>query len=245
MDLGLAGKRVLVTGGTHGIGRETVLAFARAGACVVACNRSPGEAADALARELKGLGDGHRVVQADVTDTAGVATLADACREALGGLDVVVNNVGVDGRSPFEELTGEKWHRVIETNLTSCFLVTQAALGLLADNGSVINIGASAGMRGRPESAHYGASKTALVGLTRSLARELGGRGIRVNTVAPGVIVTEPGGGPPPPVADLIRAVTALGRLGTGADVAAAVLFLASDVSRYITGVTLNVDGGI
>ncbi|MER5326827.1 SDR family NAD(P)-dependent oxidoreductase [Streptosporangium roseum] len=245
MDLGLAGKRVLVTGGTHGIGRETVLAFARAGACVVACNRSPGDAADYLARELKGLGDGHRVVQADVTDTADVAALADACREALGGLDVVVNNVGVDGRSPFGELTGEKWHRVIETNLTSCFLVTQAALGLLADNGSIVNIGASAGMRGRPESAHYGASKTALIGLSRSLARELGGRGIRVNTVAPGVIVTEPGGGPPPPVADLIRAVTALGRLGTSADVAAAVLFLASDVSRYITGVTLNVDGGI
>jgi 3-oxoacyl-[acyl-carrier protein] reductase len=245
VDLGLAGKRVLVTGGTNGIGRETVLAFARAGACVVACNRSPGDAADTLALELKGLGDGHRVVQADVTDPAGVAALADACRDTLGGLDVVVNNVGVDGRSPFEELTEQKWNHVIEANLTSSFLVTQAALGLLADNGSVINIGASAGMRGRPESAHYGASKTALMGLTRSLAREFGGRGIRVNTVAPGVIVTEPGGGPPPPVADLIRAVTALNRLGTSEDVAAAVLFLASDVSRYITGVTLNVDGGI
>jgi 3-oxoacyl-[acyl-carrier protein] reductase len=245
VDLELAGKRVLVTGGTHGIGRETVLAFARAGACVVACNRSPGAAADSLTLELKALGDGHRVVQADVTDAAGVAVLMDTCREALGGLDVVVNNVGVDGRAPFGKLTEQEWHRLIDTNLTSCFLVTQAALELLCDNGSIISIGASAGMRGRPESAHYGAAKTALIGLTRSLARELGGRGIRVNTVAPGVIVTEPGGGPPPPVADLIRAVTALGRLGTSADVASAVLFLASDVSTYITGVTLNVDGGI
>ncbi|GLW06763.1 short-chain dehydrogenase [Microtetraspora sp. NBRC 13810] len=245
MDLGLAGKRVLVTGGTRGIGRETVLAFARAGARVVACSRGGDDAADSLARELKGLGDGHRVVAADVTDATAAAALADTCRETLGGLDVVVNNVGIDARSPFEKLTEQEWHRVVETNLTSCFLVTQAALPLLAEHGSVINIGASAGMRGRPESAHYGASKTALSGFTRSLARELGGRGIRVNVVAPGVIVTEPGGGPPPPVADLIRAVTALGRLGTGADVAAAVLFLAGDVSRYITGVTLNVDGGI
>ncbi|MFI7634259.1 SDR family NAD(P)-dependent oxidoreductase [Nonomuraea sp. NPDC049400] len=245
MDLELAGKRVLVTGGTHGIGRATVLAFARAGARVVACNRSPGEAADGLARELKELGDGHRVVQADVTEPDGAATLAAVCQEALGGLDVVVNNVGVDGRARFAELTEQEWDRVITANLTSSFLVTRATLGLLADHGSVVYIGASAGMRGRPESAHYCASKTALSGLTRSLAREFGTRGVRVNTVAPGVIVKGPDDGPPPPVAELIKAVTALGRLGSPEEVAAAVLFLASDVSRYITGVTLNVDGGV
>ncbi|MFC6883260.1 MULTISPECIES: SDR family NAD(P)-dependent oxidoreductase [Actinomadura] len=245
MDLALAGKRVLVTGGTRGIGRETVLAFARAGARVVACHRSPGEDADGLARELKALGDGHRVVRADVTDAAEVAALAQACREALGGLDVVVNNVGIDARSPLHELTAAEFRRVLETNLTCGFTVIQAALPLLADGGSIVNIGAVAGYRGRPESAHYGASKTALTGLTRSLAKEVGKRGIRVNIVAPGVIVTEPGGGPPPPVADIIRGMTALGDLGRGEDVAAAVLFLASDVSRYVTGATVNVDGGI
>jgi 3-oxoacyl-[acyl-carrier protein] reductase len=245
MDFGLAGKRVLVTGGTRGIGRQTVLAFARAGAHVVAAGRRPGEAADSLARELKTLGDGHRVVQADVTEPADVTVLTDICRTDLGGLDVVVNNVGVDARAKFAELAPEEWTRVVDTNLTGCFLVTRSALGLLAEHGSIINIGASAGTRGRPESAHYGASKTALIGLTRSLSKELGPRGIRVNTVAPGVIVTEPGGGPPPPVAELIRAVTALDRLGTCDDVVPAVLFLASDLSRYITGVTLNVDGGI
>jgi 3-oxoacyl-[acyl-carrier protein] reductase len=245
MDLGLDGKRVLVTGGTRGIGRETVLAFARAGARVVTANRSLGEPADSLAVELKALGDGHRVIQADVTDPAGVATIADACREALGGLDVVVNNVGIDARGKFGELPLEEWQRVIRTNLTSCFLVTQGTLDLLADDGSIVNVGAAAALRGRPESSHYGASKSALLGFARSLAREVGRRGIRVNTVVPGVIETEPGAGIPPEVADIIRGMTALGRLGSMADVAAAVLFLASDVSRYITGATINVDGGI
>ncbi|MFG2249906.1 SDR family NAD(P)-dependent oxidoreductase [Spirillospora sp. NPDC048823] len=245
MDLGLAGKRVLITGGTRGIGRETAVSFARSGAAVVVCHRSAGEAAESLARELKALGGDHRVVQADVTDADGVAALADACRDAFGGLDVVVNNVGIDARSPLEELTAAEWSRVLETNLTSCFTVTQAALPLLADGGSIINVGAVAGFRGRPESSHYGASKTALTGLTRSLAKEIGHRRVRVNVVAPGVIVTEPGGGPPPPVADIIRSMTALGELGSNADVAGAVLFLASDMSRYITGATLNVDGGI
>ncbi|WP_131737015.1 SDR family NAD(P)-dependent oxidoreductase [Actinomadura roseirufa] len=245
MDLGLAGKRVLVTGGTRGIGRETVLSFARSGARVVACHRTPGEDAASLARELKALGEDHRVVQADVTDGEQVAALAAACREALGGLDVVVNNVGVDARSPLPELTAQEFTRVLEVNLTSSFSVIQAALPLLSDRGSIISIGAVAGYRGRPESAHYGASKTALTGLTRSLAKEVGKRGIRVNIVAPGVIVTEPGGGPPPPVADIIRGMTALGALGANEDVAAAVLFLASDAAKYITGATINVDGGI
>jgi 3-oxoacyl-[acyl-carrier protein] reductase len=245
VDLGLAGKRVLVTGGTRGIGRQTALAFAHAGACVVAGHLTPGSAADSLARELKELGDGHRVTRADVTELSGAAALCAACQEAFGGLDVIVNNVGVDGSSAFGELSLEEWQRVIETNLTSCFLVTQAALGLFADSGCVINVGASVGMRGRANGAHYGASKAALTGLTRSLAKELGKRGIRVNTVAPGVIETDSGPPLPLPVAGRIRAMTALGRLGASQDVAGTVLFLASDLSSYITGVTIDVDGGM
>ncbi len=202
-------------------------------------------AADGLARELKELGDSHRVVQADVTTAAGAATLATACQETLGGLDVVVNNVGVDGQAHLAELTAQEWQRVIDANLTSCFLVTQAALPLLGEGGSIVNLGASVGLRGRAGAAHYGASKAALLGLTRSLAKELGGRGIRVNTVAPGVIETEPGAGPPPAVRARLSAMTALGRLGTSADVTAVVVFLASDASQYVTGVTINVDGGM
>jgi 3-oxoacyl-[acyl-carrier protein] reductase len=221
------------------------MAFARARANVVAGHRSPGHAADSLAVDLKQLSDIHRVVQADVADVAGAAVLADACGEALGGLDVVVNNVGVDGPMPFEEISTQEWHRVIETNLTSSFLVTQAALRHFAGDGSVINIGASVALRGRMNGAHYGASKAALIGLTRSLAKELGPRGIRVNTVAPGVIETETDDNLPAPIADRIRNMTALGRLGSASEVAAVVLFLASDASKYITGATINVDGGM
>jgi 3-oxoacyl-[acyl-carrier protein] reductase len=133
----------------------------------------------------------------------------------------------------------------MDANLTSTFLVTKAATGLLVDGASIVNIGSSAALRGRPHSAHYAASKSALLGLTRSLAKEVGRRGIRVNTVAPGVIVTESDDGPPPPVADLIRGMTALGRLGIADEVAGAVMFLVGDQSRYVSASTLYVDGGI
>lgn len=245
MDLGLADRRVLVTGATRGIGRATALAFARAGARVVGCHRQAGEAADSLARDLKDLGDGHRVVQADVTDPEEVTRLLEACRETLGGLDVVVNNAGVDGHGEFDTLPAAEWARVLDVNITAYYLVVQAALPLLAEGASVVNVGASVATRGRPGSAHYTASKAAVVGLTRSLCKEFGGRGIRVNIVAPGVIETEPDAGLPPEIAGRLRAMTALGRLGAPEDVADPVLFLASDAARHITGTTLTVDGGV
>jgi 3-oxoacyl-[acyl-carrier protein] reductase len=239
------GHRLLITGGTRGIGRATALAAARAGAKVVVCSRQHGPEAVSLVEALAELGSDHAVVQADITQPQAAADLIDRCRERLGGLDALVNNVGVDGRAALADLTAEQWHRVMDANLTGTFLVTQAALKLLADGGSIINVGSSAAVRGRPLSSHYAASKSALTGFTRSLAKELGSRGIRVNTVAPGVIVTEPEGAPPPEVAELIKAVTALGRLGSPADVVGAVLFLAGPDSQYISGSTIYVDGGI
>ncbi|TYB60576.1 3-oxoacyl-ACP reductase FabG [Nonomuraea sp. PA05] len=243
MDLAITGKRVLVTGGTRGLGKATVLALARGGAKVVTCHRQAGEAADELSRELKEFGDDHHVVRADVTSADDVRRLAAVCGEAFGELDVVVDNVGVAAEAPMDELSGEEWQRVIGTNLTSHFLVTQAALPLLSEGASVIYIGASAALRGRPATAHYSASKAALIGLTRSLAKELGSRGIRVNTIAPGVI--DKGEALPPPLRQRLAGMTALGRLGTADDLVGAVLFFAGDLSRYITGTTLNVDGGI
>nr|CAM34370.1 putative 3-oxoacyl-ACP reductase [Streptomyces tendae] len=245
MDHQLAGKRVLVTGGTAGIGRATVLAFARAGAHVVTCCRTGGERADGLAAELKESGGTHHVTRCDVTDAADVARLAGFCRDRLGGLDVLVNNVGVDGPRPFEELDEPEWRRMFDHNVTAAYLVTHALLGMLSDGGSVVNVGSSVALRGRSNGVHYTASKAALIGFTRALCKEVGARGIRVNTVAPGLTETEPDAGLPPAAVERIVGMTALGRIGQPEDVAGAVLFLAGDTSRYITGTTLNVDGGV
>lgn len=245
MDLGLSGKRVLVTGGTRGAGRATVLAFAHSGAHVVTCHHTESEAAQTLAKELEDIGLPHAVVRADVTSPEGVRTLAAVCEDTLGGLDVVVNNVGIDGPVTFEEATIEDWNSVVTTNITSMYLVTQAALPLLVDGGSIVNVGASVALRGRSAGVHYTASKAAVIGLTRSLTKELGPRGIRVNVVAPGLIESEPGAGLPPEVVERIVGMTSLKRICMPEDVAGAVLFLAGDTSRYVTGATLNVDGGV
>src|SRR5882757_1236799 len=245
MELGLTGKRVLLTGGTRGIGRATALALAAEGASVIACHRNTGEAAASLTLRLKELGDSNDVVRADVTDQGEVTRLLDRVRVSFGGLDVLVNNVGVDGGVPFGDLAEPEWHRVLDHNVTAAYLVTRAALGLLADGASVINIGSSVALRGRVNGVHYTASKAALIGLTRALCKELGPRRIRVNTVSPGLTETEPGARLPPEAVQRIVGMTALGRICQPADVANAAVFLAADAASYISGVTLNVDGGV
>ncbi|WP_327085920.1 SDR family oxidoreductase [Nonomuraea sp. NBC_01738] len=245
MDQGLAGKRVLVTGGTKGIGRCIALSFARAGSRVVTCHRSDSEAAEDLARALKEHGDGHLVVRADVTTRDGAEQFAEAARRALGTVDVLVNNLGVDGGVAFPDLDADEWQRVIDHNVTAAYLVTHAAVGVLGDGASVVNIGSSVALRGRSNGVHYTASKAALIGFTRGLCKDLGPRGIRVNLVSPGLTETEPGAALPPHVVERIVGMTALGRICRPEDVADAVLFLAGDGSRYISGATLNVDGGI
>ncbi len=249
MDQGLRGKRVLVTGAARGIGRAITLAFAEAGASVAGCYHQSASAAERLSEELAALaketGAQHHLVRCDVTQPADARRFVESASTSLGGVDVLVNNVGADGAAKFEDLAEDEWHRVVDRNLTSAYLVTKAALGAMSDGASIVNIGGAAAMRGRPMAVHYCASKAALVGFTRSLCKELGPRGIRVNTVAPGPTPGEAGPDLPPPVLGRIVAMTALGRLGTPEDVAGAVLFLAGDTSRYITGITLNVDGGI
>ncbi|SFP82370.1 SDR family NAD(P)-dependent oxidoreductase [Amycolatopsis rubida] len=245
MEQGLSGKRVLVTGGTRGVGRVTALAFAKAGAHVVVCHHQAGEQAQAAERELTEVGERHRVVCADVTVRSDVEHLAEQALEALGGLDVLVNNVGVDGVVPFDALDDDEWRRVLDHNATSAYLVTHSVRDLLSDGASVVNVGSSAALRGRINGVAYSASKAALIGFTRALCKEFGARGIRVNTVAPGLIEAESGAGLPPQAVERIVGMTALGRICQPEDVAGAVLFLAGDTSRYISGVTLNVDGGV
>jgi 3-oxoacyl-[acyl-carrier protein] reductase len=228
-------KRVLVTGGTRGIGRATVLAFARGGARVVTCHRQDG-GGDLAGRDV-------HVVTADVTRPDDARRLIAECERHLGGLDVVVNNVGRDGQAAIEDLTADDWSAVLGTGLTSAYLVTQAALRLLGPGASVVNFGASAATRGIPQRAHYTAAKAGVIGLTRSLAKELGPRGVRVNAIAPGLIDT--GDELPAHIRERVSGLTSLGRLGTPDEVADVVLFLAGEPSRYISGVTLPVDGGI
>ena len=245
MEQSLAGKRALVTGGTKGIGGATALALARAGASVIACYRSDSDAAASTAGELKEIGDQHLVVSADVTDPADTARLVGRAETVFGGLDIVVNNVGVDGVMAFDELSTDEWSRVMRHNVDSVFNVTQAALRVLSDGASIVTIGSSVALRGRARGVHYTTSKAALVGFTRALSKDLGERGIRVNLIQPGLTETEPGAGLPAHMVERIVAMTALKRLGQPEDVAAAVVFLAGDTSRFISGATLNVDGGV
>jgi 3-oxoacyl-[acyl-carrier protein] reductase len=240
MDLDLAGKKALVTGGSRGVGRGIVLSLARAGVDVVTCYRQESELVESLVRELKEIGGDHQVVQADVTSAADVERLVAACGERL---DILVNNAGAISHIPFAELSLEEWHRIVDTDLTATFLVTQKALPLLASGGSVVNVGSKVATVGIPLRAHYTAAKAGLVGLTRSLAKEYGSKGIRFNIVAPGPVQTETE--TPEPVKERYRTMIPLGRLGTTEDIANVVLFLASPRAAFVTGETVNVDGGL
>lgn len=243
MSISLSGRKALVTGGTRGIGRGIVLALAEAGADVLACYRDDGAHVERLARELKEIPGDHHLVRADIADHDQVAALTDECRRRFGRLDIVVNNAGVISHEPIERLAVDEWRRVLDTNLTGAFLVVQAVLPLLGTGASIVNVGSRVATVGIPLRAHYTAAKAGMIGLTRSLAKELGPRGIRINLVAPGVIATEK------ELSAEIRGryeqMTALRRLGTPQDVAAAVRFLASDEAGYLTGATIDVDGGI
>ncbi|MEU2338214.1 SDR family NAD(P)-dependent oxidoreductase [Streptomyces sp. NPDC013172] len=245
MDSDLKGKRVLVTGGTRGIGRSIVLAFAARGATVHTCGRSDGEAAAALRTDLGQYGGDHVVHAADVADPAQCRSLVTAAAEALGGLDVLVNNAGVVSHRTLDELDGDEWSRVLDTNLRGTFEVTKAALPTMGEGGSVINIASAVAMIGMVARTHYTASKAAIYGFTRSLCKEAGPRGIRANVVAPGIIETDQAAGLTGEVRKRYEALAALGRLGTPEDVADVVVFLAGEGARFVSGQTIVVDGGI
>jgi len=249
MDLALKGKKALVTGGTRGVGRGIVLALAEAGVDVVTCFRQDSDNVATLENELKEIGGRHHVLRADLADPDQVAALVAQAGDVFGRLDLVVNNAGAISHVPYGELPLAEWRRIIDVNLTAAHLVVQHALPLLSDDASVISIGSKSSEVGIPLRAHYTATKAALRGLTRSLAKEFGGRGLRFNVLALGVIETEALDAMPAEQAKQLRerygTKTALGRLGTPLEVAGAVLWLASDLSKYVTGATIHVDGGI
>ncbi|MFE9253825.1 SDR family NAD(P)-dependent oxidoreductase [Streptomyces sp. NPDC006879] len=249
MDLGIRGKKALVTGGTRGVGRGVVLALAKAGVDVITCYQRESEYVASLERELKEIGGDHHVLRADLSQPQDIAALLERARELYGKLDLLVNNAGTISHVPYKELPVEEFERIFATNVTGAHLVIQHALPLLGEGSSVVSIGSRAVEAGIPLRAHYTATKAALVGLSRSLAKEFGPQGIRFNVVALGVIETENFHAMPADQQELMAqrygAKTALGRLGTPDEVAGAILWLASDLSRYVTGNTIGVDGGI
>jgi 3-oxoacyl-[acyl-carrier protein] reductase len=246
MDFELSGKHVLVTGGTRGIGRAITFAFAAQGATVTACYLADDAAAAACADELKAQGGAAQFVRADVADGDDVDRLIETAYDVYGPVDVLVNNAGVISHLPLADLEPAEWSRIVDTNLGGTYRMIRAGLRRLAEPASIVNVASAVAHHGMPNAAHYVASKAAIFGLTRALCKELGPRGIRVNALACGVIDNT---GQVNPNGDAGRAVyenmTALHRLGTPAEVADAVLFLASNAARYVTGAVLDVDGGI
>lgn len=243
----LAGKTTLVTGGTRGIGREIVLEFARQGAKVAFTYRSSAEAAQNLEAEVKGIGAECLSFQSDAADFPATTALVKAITDAWGSLDVVVNNAGITKDNLMLRMSEEQFDEVIKTNLYSVFYTTKAAMpGMLKKRqGSFINISSVVGVSGNAGQANYAASKGGMIAFTKSVAKEVGSRNIRANVVAPGFISTEMTDQIPPEEIKKWLEGIPLKRPGTGKDVAELCVFLASDMSQYITGQVLHVDGGM
>lgn len=243
MDLNLTGKRALVTGASRGIGRSIAIALANEGVRVVAAHRRPSESAEKLASDLAAMG-GH-VVRADLSREDEVRGLLTGCAELLGGLDIVVSCAGVMTPVPYQQIDPATWDEHVGVNLTAAHLVIQHALPLLADGASIVAVSSGLAFVGMPGRTAYAAAKAGLTGLARSLIRELGSRGIRVNVIAPGLVETEMLSSQPDDARRRFAAVSALHRIGLPGDIASVAVFLASPASAFVNGVTLPVDGGV
>jgi 3-oxoacyl-[acyl-carrier protein] reductase len=244
MNSTLDGKVALVTGGGRGIGAAVALRLASQGADVALTFQSDQRSADDVVDRIKALGRRAVAVRADSADPAAVIAAVDRAGGELGRLDILVNNAGAFLLGPIEQLTLAEFEQTVAVNVRAPFVACQAAVRHMPSGGRIINIGSNVAERAVfPGFALYAMSKTALTGLTKALGRELGGRGITVNLVNPGPTDTDlnPAGGPN---ADTINGFTALGHYAAPADVAAMVAFLAGPDARYITGATVNVDGG-
>lgn len=246
MRLQLENQVALVTGATRGIGAAIATVLAEAGATVVGTATSPAGAAQ-ITQALANTRAGGRGVVLDVRDHGQIKTLIDDIREAEGAPTILVNNAGITRDGLAMRMSDEDWDAVIETNLSAVFRVTRAVLrGMLkARHGRIINIGSVVGLMGNAGQINYSAAKAGLLGMTRSLAREVAPRGITVNAIAPGFIETDMTAELDDQQRDALLAQMPMQRLGQPGDIAAAVCFLASPAAGYITGETLNVNGGL
>jgi 3-oxoacyl-[acyl-carrier protein] reductase len=232
----------IVTGGGQGIGRAICLVFAREGANIVVAERNL-ETGEAVAAEVRGLGVQGLALPVDVADSGSVKSMVKQTLDKFGRIDILVNNAGIFSYTRIESCTEDEWDRMMAVNLKGPFLCSQAVMETMKaqKSGRIINFGSLAGqVGGIVASAPYSASKAGVMCLTKSLARVLGEYGVTVNSIAPGVVDTDMAKNHP----DMTDQIP-LGRKATAEEVANAVLFLASEEGRYLTGVTLDVNGGI
>ncbi len=242
----LDGKTALVTGASQGIGSEVARVLAGHGAKVVVAARNV-EKLEALAGEIRAAGGEALALGLDLAQPETIAGSLDGLPAEFSGIDVLVNNAGITSDSLLARMDLDSWRRVLDTNLTGAFAVTRALVrGMMKRRGGrIISVSSVVGLMGNVGQANYAASKAGLIGFSKSLARELGGRGITVNVVAPGYVETAMTANLPETARkELIEAIV-LRRLGTVGDVAAAVLYLASEEAGYVTGQVLNVSGGL
>lgn len=247
METSLTGKVALVTGGSRGIGRAICLRLAAMGAQVAVNYVSNPTAAQETVALIEAAGGKALLSRFDVADSAQVQTALDAIIEQCGGIDILINNAGITRDGLLMKMKEEAWDQVLDTNLKGAFTCTKAVSRVMMKRrwGRVVNIGSVVGFTGNAGQANYAAAKAGLVGLTRSMARELASRAITVNGVAPGYIDTDMTSELSPEVKAKVLTEIPLGTMGTADDVAGVVAYLVSDEARYVTGQFIHVNGGM
>jgi 3-oxoacyl-[acyl-carrier protein] reductase len=245
--MNFSAKTAVVTGGSRGIGRAVCLELARGGANIVLCYAGNEEAARKTVADCEALGAKALAVRCDVANAADVATLFDAAMQTFGRIDILVNNAGITRDGLALRMSEEEFDAVLAANLKGTFLCCKAALRPMMKQryGRIVNLSSVVGLHGNAGQANYAASKAGVIGLTKSLAKELATRGVTVNAVAPGFIETDMTAAMTEAAKAASLAAIPAGRLGAAEDVARAVAFLASEEAGYITGQVLAVDGGM
>lgn len=237
----------IVTGGSRGIGRAIALGLGSAGATVIVNYNRSADAAEAIVAEIVAAGGKAEALQADISDATQAEAIVKHAKDTYGKLDILVNNAGMTRDNLIARMKVEDFDAVLNTNLRSAWVMSKAASRIMmrARYGRIINITSVSGIAGQAGQTNYSASKAGLIGLTKSLAREVATRGVTVNAVAPGFIATDMTKDLPADVTEQVNAQIPMGRWGQPEDIAAAVAFLAGEKASYITGAVLSVDGGL